>query len=118
LDAKVQTKKFGEENRHFESWRGKKIGPLARIYTPAISSKSFECDLTHLFQRIHLQSKLELDPLLNTVFLWKNDLTWYLSSKLNLTLGMQECSIRHATSYRALMSLDWANLCESNVDVL
>ncbi len=28
-------KKFGEENRHFESWRGgKKIDPLARIYTP------------------------------------------------------------------------------------
>jgi hypothetical protein len=30
----VQTKNFWEENRHFESWRGKKIGPLARIYTP------------------------------------------------------------------------------------
>jgi hypothetical protein len=28
-------KKFGEENRHFESWRGGKIDPLARIYTPA-----------------------------------------------------------------------------------
>lgn len=27
-------KKFGEENRHFESWRGEKIDPLARIYTP------------------------------------------------------------------------------------
>jgi len=28
-------KKIGEENRHFESWRGEKIDPLARIYTPA-----------------------------------------------------------------------------------
>ncbi len=27
-------KNFGEENRHFESWRGGGIDPLARIYTP------------------------------------------------------------------------------------
>jgi hypothetical protein len=28
-------KKFGEENRHFETWRGEKIDDfLARIYTP------------------------------------------------------------------------------------
>jgi hypothetical protein len=32
----VQTKNMGKkENRHFLSWRGEKIGPLARIYTPA-----------------------------------------------------------------------------------
>jgi hypothetical protein len=33
----VQMKKYGEENRQFESWRGQ-IGPLARIYTPETPS--------------------------------------------------------------------------------